>query len=145
MPHRCSRSAAPRRVADRGAQRCARGEDRVGIDIAADLAGDVGLARQRQRERDEGGLQRTVGEDRAERRHQPVVRRALAPPPRRCRDVVGEERRIASVCTACQRLNGIAVVRGKETQIVGREVGDELDRRREAAVERRHRRLARHR
>ena len=54
-------------LADRGAQVPAGGKDRIGIDVAADLAGDVGLARRRQRQRDEGGLEFGVGEDRAER------------------------------------------------------------------------------
>ncbi|MCY1242107.1 hypothetical protein D9M72_550490 [compost metagenome] len=34
--------------------------DRVGIVVRADLAGDIGFARQRQRLRAEGGLQRVI-------------------------------------------------------------------------------------
>ena len=75
------RTAAPARcVADRRAQRGARREDRIGIDVAADLAGDVGLARKRQRERDEGGLERAVGEDRARARRAGLRPCARLPP-----------------------------------------------------------------
>jgi hypothetical protein len=54
-------------LADRGARVSPRGQDRIGIDVVADLARDVDLARRRQGECDEGGFELFVGEDRAER------------------------------------------------------------------------------
>ena len=64
---------------DQRAQAVRGAEDRVGIDVAADLAGDVGFARRRQRLGDEGGLERLVGEDRGERVEQAFVQlRVLA-------------------------------------------------------------------
>jgi len=54
-------------LADRGARVSPRGQDRIGIDVAADLARDVDLARRRQGECDEGGFEFFVGDDRAER------------------------------------------------------------------------------
>jgi len=47
-------------------------------------------------------------------------------------------RRVASECTACQRLERVAIVDGEEVQILVADIGDELHRCREAAVERRH-------
>ena len=55
--------------ADGDAKLSARGKDRVGIDIVADLAGNVGIARRHEIERDESGLERLVREGRADRRH----------------------------------------------------------------------------
>ena len=55
-----SRSRAQRRARSPGRRSAAKSHagavDRVGIDVAADLAGDVGLARQRQHLRGEGGV-----------------------------------------------------------------------------------------
>ena len=81
---RRERGAVP--LADRRAQPAARGEYRIGIDVAADLARDVGLARRRERERDEGGLEFFVRQDGAERGHEAVVlahRRSRSARPRR--------------------------------------------------------------
>ena len=116
-PHRGGRAAVgePAIAVESGPARCSpiaarnavrRREDRVGIDVAADLAGDVGLARQRQRQRDEGRLERAVGQDRAERRQEARILRAA--PPARSAATLSTSKRVASVCTACQRLNGSA-------------------------------------
>ena len=64
---RAPASARADAVGDRGAQPVAGGGDRVGIDVAADLAGDVGLARQLQHLGAEGRLERLVLGDLAER------------------------------------------------------------------------------
>ena len=58
------RGAEP--LAGRRAKPSARREDHIGIDVMADFACDVGLAWRLERERDEGGLEFLVGEDRAE-------------------------------------------------------------------------------
>ena len=57
---------------------------------------------------------------------------------RRCR----RRSRVASVCSACQRLNGSRSCAARNRRSSARQVGDELDRRRKSAVERGHRRLA---
>ena len=56
MPRVQALQRARMRPAEPAAQRFARGADRVGIDVAADLARDVGLAGQLQRQRGEGGV-----------------------------------------------------------------------------------------
>ena len=124
---------------DQRAKRRAGAEDRVGIDVAADLAGDVGFARRRQRLGDEGGLERPVGQDRRERVEQALVDLGLlaGAQPRH----VADQERLASVCTACQRLNGSLSCAARQPQIVGDEIGGEPDRRREVAVDREHRPL----
>jgi hypothetical protein len=53
--------------ADGGAQMRTRREDRVGVDVAADLTRNVGFTRRGQGLRHEGGLELGVGEDRRER------------------------------------------------------------------------------
>ena len=112
---RCSASARCRPIAR--AQRLARREDRVGIDVAADLARDVGFARQRQRQRDEGGLERAVGEDRGERVEQAGSSPRVASPRADRGDVVDQQPRRERLhrLPAVER---IAVVRGEEAQIV---------------------------
>ncbi len=85
------------------------------------------------------GSSARVLDQRGQRRHQPVVaRRRLAGADRG--DVVDQQPRRDRL----QRLPAverIAVVRGEEGEVVGRQVGDELDRRREAAIDRQHRPL----
>ncbi len=109
-----------------------------GIDVAADLAGDVGLARQAQHLRPEGRLQIVVlgdvGEGVDELNVEVDVLAARWPPaaPR-----VNE--RMASVCAACQRLNGSVSVRKRNKRSASRQVDVSRDRRREAAQQRRHR------
>src|ERR1700730_163950 len=61
------RGAEP--LAGRRAELSARREDRVGIDVMADFACDVGLARRLERERDDCGFEFLVGKDRAECPH----------------------------------------------------------------------------
>ena len=60
-------------LADRGAQLAARGKNRIGIDIGADFARDIGVGRRHQHQGNEGRLQRLVLQYRAERGHQAVV------------------------------------------------------------------------
>ena len=55
-------------AADAGAQRAACVENGIRIDIAADLARDVAVARRHQRERDEGWFQLVVAENGGQRR-----------------------------------------------------------------------------
>ena len=109
----------------RGADLVARRGDRVGIDVAADLAGDVGLARQLQHLRAEGRLEVVVLGDIGERVDQlrvDVDRLAASrPPPSPAISV-----RMASVCAACQRLNGSASVRSRKRRSAG---GRSIDRR----------------
>ena len=92
-------------VGDRLGERLARGKDRVGIDVGAELAGDVGLARQRQRQRPEGRLERLVGGDRAGQPGE-LVREFRLP----CRRGIWREATISasvsSELNACQRENG---------------------------------------
>ena len=122
------------------AQSRARRQDGVGIDVASDLAGDVGLAGKRERERHEGGLERRIGEDRGERVEQAsILAHVLGGADRRY--VVDQE-------PGRQRLHGlpaiewIAIAGGEKTQVFGRLIGDELDRRGKTAIERRYRRFA---
>ena len=109
------RGAEP--LADAGAQRLARGVDGVGIDVAADLAGDVAFARRGERQRDEGRLELLVGEDGGERGEQRVVaaRRAAGADGG---DIVDQQLRRDRL----QRLPAverIAVVGGEEIEIGG--------------------------
>ena len=71
---------------------------------------------------------------------QPVVARGRARP---CADAATLSIRsdVASDCTACQRLNGSRSCAARKAQIVGRDRQRQLDRRREAAIERGDRRL----
>ena len=133
------RKRRPERTADRRAQVLPRGKDRVGIDIVSDLARDVGIARRRERERDEGRLERSVGQVRAERCDEPVVdaRRAARPQRRDARRQKRHRQRLHRL----PAVEGIAIVRRKETQIVGLDRQRQLDRRREAAIDRGDRRL----
>ena len=113
--------------------------DRVRIDIAADLARDVALARRDKGQRDKSGLQRRVFKDGGERHHQPLIAaRQFAGA--QSRDIVDQQphRNGLQRLPAVER---IAVVRREEGKIVAVEIGDELDRRREAAIDRRHRTL----
>ena len=101
------RGEAARRLASAIArdQRFARGGDRVRIDVAADLAGDVGLAGQRQHLRAEGRLQASSSAAIApasvdQRRGEDRLLAAA--------DAAGRRRsahRVSSVLSACQRLN----------------------------------------
>ena len=93
-----------------------------------------------QRQRDEGGLERCVGEDRGKRVEQAFVDRAASCPARSAPTLSTSSAR-GERLHRLPAVERIAVVRGEEAQVVGGEIGDELDRRREAAVEREHRAL----
>ena len=55
--------------ANRGAQGAPRGIDRIRVDVRTDFAGDIGLARRRQRQGDEGRLKLGILNNCAERIH----------------------------------------------------------------------------
>ena len=134
-----------RRARRRGARRSPRAicrrarEDRVGIDIGADLAGDVGFARRRQLSATNAGS--SVGSSRIapSAAIRPSSSRAGAPA--RSAATLPLSKVIASVCTACQRLNGSQswAARKRRSSAIDRQ--RKLDRRGEAAVERRDRPL----
>ena len=111
-------------LADRCPQLGARREDGVGVDVAADLAGDIGFAGKRQHERDEGRLERAVGEDGGECLEQALVLARGAA--RRAR---AQRRNIVDQQAGRQRLQRlpaierVGVARGEEAQVVGRKVG----------------------
>ena len=85
--HRLQRAAEM--FADRRAQPGARRMDGVGVDVAADLARDIGFARHGQRERHIRGLERSVVEDRGERVEQSAILPGRPAGPQ-CRHVVDE-------------------------------------------------------
>ena len=118
-------------AADLLAQRLACREDRVRIDILADLARDVGLARQGDRLGGEGGIGRVAGEQAGDRRNEArVLDRRRAGADRR--DGTDEEpgriglRRLPAV-------ERVAVVMQQGQKIVLAEVEIEPHRRRKAA------------
>ena len=114
--------------ADLDTQRLAGAEDGVGIDVLADLAGDVAFAGRHQRQRDEGRLQRGILQDRGQRPHQLVV---VARSFMRAQGVdVVDQQAHGDGLQRLPAVERIAVVGGEEGEIVGGEVGDELDRRR---------------
>ncbi len=88
------RQRRPQAFADLGAQSLAGAEDRVGVDVAADLARDVAVARRDERQRNESGLQCGIlqksGECRSSacRRHAAICQRAGAP---RCRSTAASK------------------------------------------------------
>ena len=92
-------------------------EDRVGIDIAADLARDVGFAGSVEHQRDEGGLERGVGEDGRERRRSEPGPCRGGSPRRIAGDVVDEQARRERL-HRLPAIERIAVVRGEEAQVV---------------------------
>ena len=124
---------------DQSAQAGAGAEDRIRVDVAPDLAGDIGLARRGQRLGDEGRLKCVVGENSGERIEQPFIHLRFL--------VRAQPRDIADQHRGRQRLHRlpaierIAVARRQRTQIVRGEIGDELDRRGEAAIGRQRRPL----
>ena len=132
------RAGAPTRSAMRARRPVARRGDGVGIDVAADLAGDVGLARQLQHLRAEGRLERLVLGDVGERVDERDVESDGLAACRiaRCRAISA---RMASVCAACQRLNGSLSVRSRKSRSASARSMSSLHRRREAAQQRRHR------
>ena len=90
-------------------------KDRAGIDVLADIAGDVGFRRQGQRQRRERGLERLLGEHGRKRLDQPfvAVRAAVVTPGHVVDQHAGGER--------LQRLPAverIGIVRREETQII---------------------------
>ena len=123
---------APEGTADGSAQFAARGEDGVGIDIGPDLAGDVAFGRQRHRLGDIGGIEPVIAEDCRQRDDQ-FVGAALGRAAAMRGDVLDQEggRERLHRLPAVER---IRVAGRKEAQIVGRQIGDEFDRRRKSAI-----------
>ena len=113
----------------------ARSEDRVGIDVAADFARDIAFARRDQRERDESGFQACRPRMRGKRADAACRRYAVARPARMAA-TLSISSRIEIVCSACQRLNGSLSCAARKARSSADKIGDELDRRREAAVDR---------
>ncbi len=126
--------------ADVGAQRAAGVEDRVGVDVAADLARDVAFTRRRERQRNKGRLQLGVVEDGGKRRGEAVVaaRRLTGAYARHVVDQQPHRNGLQGL----PAVEGVAIVRGEEGEIVAVKIGVELDRRRKAAVDRQHRLFA---
>ena len=123
------------RLAERRLQRAARLVDGVGIDVAADRLGDVGLARQRQRERAEGRIELVVVGKAAEAPRRSADRSAA---PRRARIAAVARSSMASAicCAASQRLNGSGSWPIRNRRSSGREIRLHVDGRRELAEQR---------
>ena len=125
---------------DQRAQRRAGAEDRVGIDVACRFRG-------RCRPRSAGSALRRRRRAPASRRPGSRPARSSRPSstsgswPARSRATLPTSSVPASVCTACQRLNGSLSCAAISAQVVGAEIGGEPDRRREIAVGREHRPL----
>ena len=100
--------------ADGRAQPCACGEDRVRIDIAANVTRDIGFRRHPQRKRDEGGLERFIGHDGRERCDQALVVPLGAAGADRC-DVI-DQQRVGERLDRLPAVEWIGIVRGKEFQ-----------------------------
>jgi hypothetical protein len=103
--------------ADRPAQRSPGGMDGVGIDIAADLARDIGLTRWSERQRNEHGLKLPV------RKYCSVCHRQIVVLARRCSsadrsDVVHKERHRERL-DRLPSVERIGIVRSKEAKIGG--------------------------
>src|SRR5690242_5585396 len=64
-------------LGDRAPDGAPRGKDRIGIDIRADLARYICLARQAERERREGGVERRIADELAECGDEALVRWSL--------------------------------------------------------------------
>jgi hypothetical protein len=86
-------------LADRCCNRPPRGS--VGVDVAADLAGDVGFARKRQQKRDEPA--RAPSANTAVNVSSRPWSLQRAAPSVRSAATLSTSRRVASVCSACQR------------------------------------------
>src|SRR5262249_38761415 len=127
----------PELVTDRCAQRRAGGKDRVRIDVAPDVAGDIPFARHGEGLGDEGRIELPIPYDGGERRDQALVLTL--------RLTAAQRRHVVDQQVGGNGLHGlpaiewIAVMRCQEPDVLGRDVGAELDRRREATVERRYR------
>ena len=107
-----------------------------GSTSCADLLRDVGLARERQDERREGGIAQGIPVDEGAERRGESGDLGIARPASRSK---AASRRIATVCAACQRLNASVSCRSRASSSSFDRSSDDLHRGREAAEQGRHR------